>query len=79
MLAREGTLDAELRESLATAVISVKDLPGFRRYWQQRRSFFQESFSAGIDELMARDANVKHDSYRRIREKISEQNSNGKE
>ena len=70
MLAREGTLDVELRESIGTAVIVVKDLPGFQRYWIQRQSFFQESFRQWVNVLTAKESIEANNVYRR-QEKIS--------
>ena len=35
-LAHEGTLDSGLRDSIGTAVVAVKDLPGLDFYWRQR-------------------------------------------
>jgi hypothetical protein len=56
LLSREGTLDAEFREAITTAIAAVKDLRGMDRYWRQRSGFFHAGFSEYIDSLLARDA-----------------------
>jgi len=55
LLAREGTLDAEFREAVTTAIVSVKHLPGMHRYWSQRRDFLHTGFAEYVDELLIRD------------------------
>ena len=55
-LAHEGTLDPSIRDSVGTAVVAVKDLPGMEFYWRQRKDFFQNEFIEWVEELMARDA-----------------------
>jgi hypothetical protein len=65
LLSREGTLDAEFREAITTAIVAVKDLPGMDRYWRQRRGFFHAGFSEYIDGLLARDAIETLDMYKR--------------
>ena len=65
LLSREGTLDAEFREAITTAIVAVKDLPGMDRYWRQRRGFFHAGFSEYIDGLLARDAIETLDRYKR--------------
>ena len=39
LIAEEGTIDVELREALTGVVIGVKDLPGWGRYWRQRKNY----------------------------------------
>lgn len=51
-LSQEGTLDTELQESVTKTLLGIKDLPGFRLYWSQRRSVFQNSFRRHIDDLI---------------------------
>ena len=53
LLAREGTLDAEFREAVTTALVSVKDLPGMDRYWRQRRGYFHTGFAKYVDGILA--------------------------
>jgi hypothetical protein len=56
LLSKEGTIDAEFREGLTTAIVAVKDLPGMERYLRQRRNYFHTGFTAYVDELLTRDA-----------------------
>jgi len=65
LLTQEGTLDAEFREAITTAIVAVKDLPGMERYWRQRRSFFHSGFSEYIDGLLARETIETLDMYKR--------------
>jgi hypothetical protein len=48
-LSQEGTLDVELRDSIGTAIIAVNHLPGLRRYWEQRKSYFQPEFIEWVE------------------------------
>lgn len=52
-LAQEGTLDVELQESLTNTILGVKDQPGFRLYWGQRKDLFKRDFSEYVDNLLA--------------------------
>ncbi|WOH38017.1 hypothetical protein RI844_01930 [Thalassotalea fonticola] len=50
-LANEGTLDAKMKDSIAEAVVVIKDQPGWRLYWQERRGLFLPEFQTYIDQL----------------------------
>jgi hypothetical protein len=63
-LERERTIDVELREAMTVTILGVKDLPGFRRYWRQRRSYFLKGFADYADELLARPSVATLDVYR---------------
>ena len=65
LLSKEGTLDAEFREAVTTAIVAVKDLPGMDRYWRQRRGFFHTGFAEYVDGLLAQDAIETLDIYKR--------------
>jgi hypothetical protein len=65
LLSQEGTIDAEFREGITTAIVAVKDLPGMLRYWRQRRDFFHSGFTEYIDGLLAREAIETLDMYKR--------------
>ena len=65
LLSQEGTIDAEFREGITTAIVAVKDLPGMERYWRQRRDFFHSGFIEYIDGLLAREAIDTLDMYKR--------------
>ena len=64
-LSQEGTLDAEFREAITTAIVAVKDLPGMDRYWRQRRGFFHTGFAEYVDGLLAQAAIETLDMYKR--------------
>ena len=65
LLSQEGTIDAEFREGITTALVAVKDLPGMGRYWRQRRDFFHSGFAEYVDDLLAREAIETLDMYKR--------------
>ena len=52
-LVEEGTLDYEIRDSLTVVIFAVKHLPGFHRYWEQRKPIFFPEFQAYIEDIMA--------------------------
>jgi hypothetical protein len=64
LIAAEGTIDIELREALTGAIVLVKDLPGMKRYWRQRKSTFHSGFVSYVDELFGRDTTSAMDMYR---------------
>lgn len=63
-LTEEGTLDPELLESLTVAILGVKDTPGMRRYWRQRKSYLNASFGEYVEQLLERETNTSMDIYR---------------
>ncbi len=64
LLAEEGTIDVELREGLTSVILGVKDLPGTRRYWRQRRSYLHPKYADYIDEILTRESDASMDIYR---------------
>jgi len=64
LLAEEGTIDFELRESATTAMSGVKELPGFRRYWRQRKSYLHSGFADYVDQLLKQKTDVTVDMFR---------------
>ena len=64
LLSKEGTLDADFREGVTTAIVSVKDLPGMDRYWKQRRGYFHTGFAKYVDGILARDPVETLDMYK---------------
>ncbi len=52
LLAEEGSLDEDILGAITAAVLPVKDLPGMRRYWTQRRGYFFPAFAEYIDDLL---------------------------
>jgi hypothetical protein len=67
ILAEEGTIDIELRDGLTAVILGVKDLPGMRRYWQQRRNYLHPDFSNYVDELLATESDDSVDIYSEYR------------
>ena len=53
-LSEEGTLDVGLRDSISSGIIAVGHLPSLRRYWEQRRTFFQPEFIDWVENLLTR-------------------------
>jgi hypothetical protein len=51
-LAREGTLDVALRDSIATAMRATNHLPGPHFYWRQRKAFFQPEFVQWVEGVL---------------------------
>jgi hypothetical protein len=64
LLAEEGTIDIDLREALTSVLLGVKDTPGMRRYWQQRKSTLHSDFADYIDELLDEKTVPDMDIYR---------------
>jgi len=64
LLAEEGILDVELREALTRAILGVKDTPGMRRYWRQRKSYLHSAFANYVDQLLLQETNPSMDVYR---------------
>jgi hypothetical protein len=65
-LAREGTLDLELRDSIGTAIEAVNHLPGMHMYWRQRRRFFQDEFVSWVEKLLEKPSASEMDAYRSL-------------
>lgn len=63
-LAREGTLDIELRDSIGTAIRAVNHLPGIGHYWAQRKAFFQPDFVEWVESLPALPHHTDMEAYR---------------
>jgi hypothetical protein len=64
LLAEEGTIDIDLREAITAAVVGVKDLPGTKRYWRQRKSYLHAGFAVYVEKLMAQESEASVDIYR---------------
>lgn len=48
-LAQERAPDPRVWESISNTVAMIKDMPGFRRYGQMRRSLFLSELQQAID------------------------------
>jgi len=66
LLAEEGTIDVELRDGLTGVVLGIKDTPGMRRYWRQRRSYLHSAFASYVDQLLEQETNPSMDIYRTL-------------
>ncbi len=64
LIAVEGTIDDELVEALTGAIVLVKDLPGTRRYWRQRKTTFHADFVDYVDGLLDQESSSAMDLYR---------------
>ncbi len=64
LLAEEGTIDAELRESLTMAISGAGQLPGMKRYWRQRKSYLHSGFAEWAEQIFSRDTDIPVDIYR---------------
>jgi hypothetical protein len=63
-LARHGTLDLALRDSIGTAIHAVNHLPGMHFYWRQRKGYFQPEFAEWVEGLLSRERLADMDAYR---------------
>ena len=64
LMAEEGTVDPELVDGLAGAILAVKDTPGMRRYWRQRRTLLHPRFVRYVEELPGRHGETPMEIYR---------------
>jgi hypothetical protein len=64
LLAEQGTLDPEIRESITNTLIATKDLPGYKIYWRQRGPLFNKSFREFVESMNARQADEASEVYR---------------
>ena len=63
-LAREGTLDVALRDSIGTAMHAINRTPGMHLYWRQRKAYFQPEFVEWVEGLLALEPLGDMDAYR---------------
>tara|TARA_R110001632_G_C11329406_1_gene416365 strand:+ start:292 stop:801 length:510 start_codon:yes stop_codon:yes gene_type:complete len=54
-LVKEGTLDAEVHESLIEIINGIKKSPGFIEFWKIRKSIFRKDFQEYVDEIIRSD------------------------
>lgn len=52
-LGLQGALDADIRVSLNTMLLNLKDQPGFKRFWGERSDQFDAPFRRFVEEAMA--------------------------
>mgnify|MGYP000326935139 CR=1 FL=1 len=65
-LSLEGTLDERIPKSLNQVVYGVKDQPGFKLYWNARKSIFFEEYRDYIDNLLSSTDIVSDGVYKKI-------------
>jgi len=64
LLAKEGTINVELREALSSVILGIKDTPGMIRYWRQRKGYLHPEFADYVDQLLKQETDVSVDIYR---------------
>ena len=64
LLAEEGTIDVELRQALTNVALGVKELPGWRRFWRQRKSYLHPGFADYFEQLLKQEKIATVDIYR---------------
>ncbi len=65
-LAREGTLDDRINQSLTEVIVAVKDQPGFQLFWRQRKAIFFPEFQDYVDTAMSSDRRVSEGVFKDI-------------
>ncbi len=64
LMAEEGTIDSELVNGLTGAILTVKDTPGMKRYWRQRRTTLHPRFVRYVDDLLQEEGETPMEIYR---------------
>ncbi len=64
-LAKEGTLDSQILNTILESIVVTKDLPGWAIYWKERKPFFFTDFQEYVDSLMSLDRKVSEGIYNR--------------
>ncbi len=62
-LAREGTLDDRINQSLTEVIVGFKNQPGFQLFWRQRKAIFFPEFQDYVDTAMSADRRVSEGLY----------------
>ena len=65
-LAKEGTLDNRIHESLTEVLIATKNQPGFLLYWESRKSIFFPEFQDYVENIMKSGRVVSEGVYKKI-------------
>ncbi len=63
-LAREGTLDDRITQSINVAIVGIKDQPGFQLYWRQRKAIFFLEFQDYVETILSSDRRVSEGVYK---------------
>ena len=64
LMSEEGTVDSELVDGLTGAILAVKDTPGLKRYWRQRRTTLHPRFVRYVDQLLQQEGETPMEVYR---------------
>ena len=64
LLAEEGTIDPEHRESISLSINAGRRLPGMQRYWRQRRGYLHSGFVKWVEQILRREMDTTMDIYR---------------
>ena len=64
-LAKEGTLDNQILNTILESIVAIKDLPGWAIYWKERKPFFFTDFQDYVGSLMSLDRKVSEGIYNR--------------
>jgi hypothetical protein len=65
-LAREGTLDDRITQTINVAIVGIKNQPGFQLYWRQRKAIFYPEFQDYVETVMSSDHRVSEGIYKDI-------------
>ena len=65
-LAKEGTIDEGVTQSLTEAMVGIKDQPGFQRVWRQRKSIYLPEFQDFVDAIISSTREVSVGLYKEI-------------
>jgi hypothetical protein len=65
-LTNEGTLDAEMKDSISESIVVVKDFPGWKLYWKARRALFLSGFQEYVDTLIKAERSVSSEIYKEV-------------
>ena len=69
LLVEEGTLDPRVSETITAAITGVKELPGFKEYWRQRKNLLYPGFVEYVERLTSVPFTPPVDLYREIQQK----------
>ena len=64
LLAEEGTIDPEHRDSISLAISAARQVPGMHRYWRQRRGYLHPGFVEWVEQILSREMDTTMDIYR---------------
>ena len=62
-LSNEGTLDQNVQESLTASISAIKNQPGWKEYWENRKSHFFVEFRDYMNSILTSDSDVDEGIY----------------